>query len=48
MAYIIGRVRDEVSVPFGVDILKKRINETLKRNIAAAIDPLSNIHTSKN
>jgi DNA-binding response OmpR family regulator len=34
--------------PFGVDILKKRINETLKRNIAAAIDPLSNIHMSKN
>jgi two-component system KDP operon response regulator KdpE len=34
--------------PFGVDILKKRIHETLKRNTAAAIDPLSNIRTSKN
>jgi DNA-binding response OmpR family regulator len=34
--------------PFGVDVLKKRIEETLKRNTAAAIDPFSNIRTSKN
>lgn len=33
--------------PFGIDTLKTRIEDTLKRN-TATIDPLSNIHTSKN
>jgi len=33
--------------PFGVDVLKKRIKDTLKRN-AGAFDPLSNISTDKN
>jgi len=33
--------------PFGIDTLKTRIEDTLKRN-TAAIDPLSNIHTGKN
>lgn len=31
--------------PFGVDVLKTRIGETLKRNAAATVDPLSNIRT---
>ncbi|MCK4273338.1 MAG: response regulator transcription factor [Dehalococcoidales bacterium] len=30
--------------PFGVDVLKTRIEETLKRN-AATVDPLSNMRT---
>ncbi len=34
--------------PFGINTLKKRIEDTLKRNVAAAIDPLSNIRTNKN
>lgn len=33
--------------PFGVDVLKARIEETLKRN-AAMVDPLANINTGKN
>jgi DNA-binding response OmpR family regulator len=33
--------------PFGIDTLKTRIEDTLKRN-TATIDPLSNIQTSKN
>jgi len=33
--------------PFGMDTLKKRIEDTLKRN-TATIDPLSNIRTGKN
>ena len=32
--------------PFGVDVLKARIEETLKRN-AAMVDPLANINTGK-
>ncbi len=31
--------------PFGIDVLKTRIEETLKRNAAATVDPLSNMHT---
>jgi DNA-binding response OmpR family regulator len=34
--------------PFGVDVLKTRIEETLKRNAASTIDPLSNTRTGKN
>jgi DNA-binding response OmpR family regulator len=33
--------------PFGVDVLKSRIRETLKRN-AAMVDPLANINTVNN
>jgi two-component system alkaline phosphatase synthesis response regulator PhoP len=33
--------------PFGIDTLKTRIGDTLKRN-TAAIDPLANFHTNKN
>ncbi len=33
--------------PFGVDVLKKRIEDTLKRN-TTAFDPLSNISTGNN
>jgi two-component system phosphate regulon response regulator OmpR len=32
--------------PFGTDELKLRINETLRRNAAAMIDPIANIHFS--
>jgi DNA-binding response OmpR family regulator len=32
--------------PFGIDELKTRINETLKRNATATTDPLTNIGTS--
>ena len=32
--------------PFGIDELKARINETLKRNYAAMTDPLANIRSS--
>ena len=31
--------------PFGIDILKTRINETLERNAAVTTDPFSNIPT---
>jgi len=31
--------------PFGVDVLKTRIEETLKRNATTTVDPLSNIRT---
>jgi len=34
--------------PFGIDTLKTRIEDTLKRNTAATIDPLANFHTKKN
>jgi DNA-binding response OmpR family regulator len=34
--------------PFGIDTLKTRIEDTLKRNTAAAIDPLFNTRTGKN
>lgn len=34
--------------PFGVDVLKTRIEETLKRSAATTVDPLSNIRTSSN
>ncbi|HUT67412.1 MAG TPA: response regulator [Dehalococcoidales bacterium] len=33
--------------PFGVDTLKKRIVDTLKRNTASTVDPLSNMRTGK-
>ena len=32
--------------PFGIDELKTRIDETLKRNSATTTDPLTNIHTN--
>ena len=32
--------------PFGIDELKMRINETLKRNFATMTDPLTNTHTN--
>jgi len=32
--------------PFGIEELKTRIDETLKRNSAAITDPLTNIHTN--
>ena len=32
--------------PFGIDELKARIDETLKRNFATMTDPLTNIHTN--
>ena len=34
--------------PFTADTLKMRIEETLKRNAAAMIDPLSSIYNTKN
>ncbi len=34
--------------PFGVDALKTRINETLKRNTISTLDPLSDTRTCKN
>jgi len=33
--------------PFGVEVLKTRIDETLKRNAAATVDPLSDMRTGK-
>lgn len=33
--------------PFGVDVLKTRIEETLKRNATVTLDPLSNPRTGK-
>jgi len=33
--------------PFGVEVLKTRIEETLKRNAATTVDPLSDMRTGK-
>ena len=33
--------------PFGVEVLKTRIEETLKRNAAVTVDPLSDMRTGK-
>ncbi len=33
--------------PFGVEVLKTRIEETLKRNATTTVDPLSNMRTGK-